>query len=501
MYRKNTAILIGIVLLISGGILFSPGCKQQEETLAETQVPLERAILYYTCGMHLSVNVSPEDYAAGNNKCPICKMDLVPVYKEGEGKMDMEEHKHEADVEAKIKLSPRAQALAQVRTEDVQYRHLTREINTVGQIEWDERRLSSVAAWISGRLDKLFVNYTGVEVKKGSPLALIYSPDLLTTQEEYLLALETHESISLSSDAEAIQGAESLVEAARKRMRLWGVSEDQMRELEKRRTASTHLTIHAPLGGTVIRRDAVEGKYVKEGDPLFQIADSTHLWVMVDVYEYEMADVSVGQPVVLNAAAYPGETFGGKVAFIDPYLNPKTRSLKVRVDVPNPSRRLKPGMYVNASISSHVHQGKHAPQQDMYICTMCPEVKSEEPGECPECGMDLVKKKVSHSGEILAVPREAVLDTGMRKLVYVEKEPGIYAAREVNLGREAMADVEGKRRRFYAVMDGLEEGEAVVIRANFLIDSQSQITGQAEAVYSGALERSEEKKPPAKHIH
>jgi Cu(I)/Ag(I) efflux system membrane fusion protein len=284
-------------------------------------------------------------------------------------------------------------------------------------------------------------------------------------------------------------------------MRLWGISEGQIQELEESRSAGTHMTIHAPLGGTVIHKNAFAGKYVKEGENLFQIADLSRLWMEAQIYERDLAHVEIGQHVEIFSQAFPGETFQGEVAFIEPMVDPRTRSVTARVDVPNPQSRLKPGMYVNAVFSVPVHEGISAPDKDVWICTMCPEVREDGPGECPECGMDLVKKPASASGSVLAVPREAVLDTGARKLVYVEHEPGSYMAHEVILGAEAVAVVDGRRARFFAVMAGLEEGMRVVVRANFLIDSQSQITGQAEAVYSGALERDKEGQPPSQHIH
>ncbi len=261
------------------------------------------------------------------------------------------------------------------------------------------------------------------------------------------------------------------------------------------------MTIHAPIGGTVIHKNAFEGKYVQEGENLFQIADLSRLWMEAEIYEHDLAHVSVGQHVEMSTQAFPGETFHGEVAFIEPVVDPRTRSVKARVDVPNQQRRLKPGMYMNAVISVHVHEGIAAPDRDVWICTMCPEVREDEPGECPECGMDLIKRPAEVAGSVLAVPREAVLDTGVRRIVYVEHEPGSYMAHEVVLGPEAVAVVDGRRMRFYAVKAGLEEGMKVVVRANFLIDSQSQISGQAEAIYSGALERGEEDKPPSKHIH
>ncbi|MGB2906032.1 MAG: efflux RND transporter periplasmic adaptor subunit [Candidatus Aminicenantaceae bacterium] len=493
------------VLLVTTALLLA-ACTGTGDTAGETEEAgaeqsAEQEILYYTCGMHPSVKVSMEDYEAGNDKCPICNMDLVPVYKEGDASSTADEQGGQGMPAPEIKLSSRARALAQVETGEIGFHQLFKDIETVGQMVWDERRLAYVAAWVPGRLDRLYVNFTGSVVEKGGPLADIYSPLLLTTQEEFLLALETRDRLSQGPDQEAVEHAGSLVEAARKRMLLWGISGGQIQELEESRSASTHMTIHAPIGGTVIHKNAVEGKYVKEGENLFQIADLSRLWMEAEIYEHDLAHVIVGQHVEISSQAFPGETFHGEVAFIEPVVDPRTRSVKARVDVPNPQRRLKPGMYTNAVISVHVHEGMAAPDKDVWICTMCPEVQEDEPGECPECGMDLVKKPASAAGAVLAVPREAVLDTGARKLVYVEHEPGSYMVHEVILGPEAVAVVDGRRMRFYAVKAGLEGGMRVVVRANFLIDSQSQITGQAAAIYSGALEKGEEDKPPSKHIH
>jgi Cu(I)/Ag(I) efflux system membrane fusion protein len=505
--NKNKKILIigmGILFLVIGVTLVS--CKKGEESTEEktaaAQKTAEREILYYTCGMHPSVRVSLEDYEKGNKNCPICNMGLVPVYKEGTEMAEMEAGEHKEHAEVEIKLTPRAQALASVKTEEIQFHHLFREINTVGEIDFDERRVAYVAAWIPGRIDKLFVNFTGVNVKKGAPLVWIYSPDLLTTQEEYLLALETFEKVKGSGNHETIRAAESLVEASKRRLLLWGISQKQVEELEQKRKSNTHMTIYAPIGGTVIHKNALEGKYVKEGENLYQIADLSNLWVMADIYEYEMAWIKKGQTVEITSTAYPGERFEGKISFIDPYLNTKTRSVKVRVDVPNPRLKLKPGMYVNVLLKSHVHEGIRGTGKMVYTCSMHPEVESSEPGDCPICGMFLVKKEIASSDSILAVPKSAVLDTGIRKLVYVEKEKGTYVAKEVDFGTEAVAEINGQKKKYYAVKAGLLEGMKVVSQANFLIDSQSQITGQAEAIYGGAIEADKKKKtPPTKHVH
>jgi multidrug efflux pump subunit AcrA (membrane-fusion protein) len=359
-----------------------------------------------------------------------------------------------------------------------------------------------VAAWIPGRIDKLFVDFTGVRVKKGAPLVWIYSPDLVTTQQEYLLALETLEKVKESPHGETIKGAQSLVEASKKRLLLWGVSEKQIQELEEKGEASTHMVIHAPIGGTVVHKNAAEGKYVKEGENLYQIAGLSNVWVLADIYESDLVSIENGQNVEITTSALPGEQFEGQISFIDPYLNPKTRTVKVRVDVSNTRRKLKPGMYVNVLLSAHVHDGIHGTGKVIYECPMHPEIQSDKPDDCSICGMALVEKPQPPSGSILAIPKSAVLDTGERKLVYVEKESGTYVAKEIEVGPDAVAIVDGQKKKFFAVRAGLSGGMRVVTQANFLIDSQSQITGQAEAVYSGALEREKkDKTPPAKHIH
>jgi len=508
MIDKKKILILGIWILILVASVFLASCKKAEETadkvqlIAQQEAP-EKEILYYTCGMHPSVRVNPEDYEKGNTNCPICNMGLVPVYKETEmAEMEESEHKEHGEMAPEIKLSPRAQALAVVKTEEIKFQPLFREINTVGEIDYDERKVAYVAAWIPGRIDKLFVNFTGVKVRKGNPLVWIYSPDLVTTQEEYILALETLDKVKESGNEETIRGAESLVDSSRKRLLLWGISEKQVNELEQRKEANTHMTIYAPIGGTVIHKNALEGKYVKEGENLYKIADLSNLWIKADIYEYEMGWIKEGQIVEIASSACPGEKFEGKIAFIDPYLNPKTRSVKVRVDVPNPQLKLKPGMYVNVLVKSQVHEGIRASVEVIYTCPMHPEVKSPNPGECPICGMYLVKKEAASRDFILAVPKSAVLDTGMRKIVYVEKERGTYVAKEVELGPEAEASINGQKRKFYALKSGISEGMRVVSQANFLIDSQSQITGQAEAIYSGAIEAEKKKKtPPSKHVH
>ncbi|HEB35364.1 MAG TPA: hypothetical protein ENI18_05940, partial [Candidatus Aminicenantes bacterium] len=222
MINKKKLLIFGIGILILVASVFLVSCKKSEEKAGEVQIIAqkeapEKEILFYTCGMHPSVRVSPEDYEKGNTNCPICNMGLVPIYKEEAGGMEMGIEELEG-IEALIKLSPEAQLLAGVKTEEIQYLPLFKEIYTVGQMDYDERKVAYVAAWIPGRIDKLFVDFTGIEVKKDDPLVWIYSPDLVTTQQEYLLALETLEKVKGGQNEVTIRGAESLVEASKRRL-------------------------------------------------------------------------------------------------------------------------------------------------------------------------------------------------------------------------------------------------------------------------------------------
>jgi Cu(I)/Ag(I) efflux system membrane fusion protein len=296
-----------------------------------------------------------------------------------------------------------------------------------------------VSAWIGGRIDKLFVDFTGINVRKGNPMAEIYSPELVSTQQEFLLALETRARLWTLGDQRALQSATELVEATRQRLLLWGISKEQIDTLERNREVKTHMTIHAPIGGTVIQKEAYEGQYVKTGERLFKIADLSQVWALADIYEYEIGWVKPGQIVSLATPAYPGKAFTGTVSFIDPFLNSKTRSVKVRMDVPNSRLTLKPGMFVEARLKIPVEERK----------------------------------------PLLAIPFTAVLDTGVRKMAYVDLGHGVFKPVEINTGQRA--------GDWVPVLSGLREGQEVAVSANYLLDSQRALGGAASSGYGGAM--------------
>jgi len=431
----------------------------------------------YFCPMHPQV---VQD-AAGN--CPICGMVLSRRKKT----KDTSDVPGAIGPEMKmVQLSPNKIKAIGLKTVEVRMRPLVKQIRTVGKITYDERLLTYVSAWVPGRIDKLFVDFTGTEVKKGDPLVWLYSPTLYSAQEEYLLALETREKIKDSPIKEAAKGALELALAAKERLLLWGITQEQIKQLEREKKAQTHLTVHSPAGGTVIEKKAFEGMYVKEGTKIYTIAPLDHLWMLADIYEYELGCLRLGQEVEITSATYPGEIFKGTISFIDPFLDEKTRSVKVRVEVPNTQGKLKPDMFVNAVLQIPIGAERNFEAAGpVYTCPMHPEVTSTEPGRCDKCGMNLVKKEAAPAGKVLTIPKSAVLDTGLRQIVYVEEEPGIFVRQEVKLGQEAQG--------YFEVLAGLSEGEQVVASGAFLIDAEAQLSPSIGIQYFGA----EEKKAPA----
>ena len=317
-----------------------------------------------------------------------------------------------------------ARQLIGIRSAPVAHAMLEQEIRTVGRVDYDERGFSQVTLKIPGWVRAVFVDSIGRPVRKGEPLFTLYSPDLLTTQDEYLLAVKTQVQLAASPLEDAIVNAAALVTSARERLRLWDVTDAQIAALERRGKAEPVLTVYAPSSGIVLKREALPGKYVEPGTTLYEIADLSTVWIHADIYESEVAATRVGQPAAVSFVAYAGETFRGTVAYIYPTMNTETRTVRVRLELPNPELKLKPGMYGNVTLQT-----------------------------------DAVKT--------LLVPKEAVLDTGLRQLVFMDRGDGRYEPASVKLGRRSQDVVE--------VMEGLKEGDRIVTSANFLLDAESKL--------------------------
>lgn len=313
-----------------------------------------------------------------------------------------------------------------VRFERATRRPLDREIRTVGRVAIDERRLARVNVKIEGWIDRLYVNTTGQAVMRGQPLFTLYSPELVATQEEYLLALRSVRTLGDSPFPEVVEGANSMLEAARRRLELWDIADSHVRALEQSGKVLRTLPIHAPLSGTVIEKMAVSGMKVMPGEDLYLIADLSRVWVLADVYEYELPYIQVGQAARITSSYDRSALPGGRLTFIYPTIDSETRTATARFELDNPGGTLKPGMFVDVAMAVPL-------------------------------------------GERLIVPKDAVLESGKRQIIFVSRGGGKLAWRQVKLGARAGGWVE--------IVEGLTEGEEVVTSANFLIDSESQVKG------------------------
>jgi len=454
---KNYMCILSILIALFVGFLLR-GCF----TATSASEPASSKDEIWTCSMH------PQIQLPSPGKCPICFMDLIPL---GTG--------DDEGGERDISVSSYAAKLMELETAPVERRFANAEVRMVGKVDYDETRVSYISAWIPGRIDRLYVDYTGIPVKKGDHLAELYSPELLTAQQELLQAVKTVDNLKDTQSSLLRNTAEQTVVAAREKLRLWGFTTNQITQIEKRGTASDHMTIYSPDGGIVIHKNAQEGMYVQTGTRIYTIADLSRVWIQLDAYESDLNWLRYGGRVELKTETYPGETFEGTISFIDPVIDQTTRTAKVRVIVENKDGRLKPGMFVRAVARPQVAAGGRVMNPDLagkWISPMHPEVVKDEPGPCDVCGMPLVTAESlgyvagDDTNIPLLIPTTAALKTGKRAVVYVEvpnKEKPSYEGREVELGVR-LGD-------FYVVESGLEEGERVVTRGAFKLDAELQI--------------------------
>lgn len=414
----------------------------------------------WTCSMDPQVKLPTP------GACPICGMDLIPMAGEDDsGRPRLALSREEVD-------------RMRVETAPVERRAVSKELRMVGRIEYDKTRMARITVWAAGRIEQLFVDYPGTRVQPGDHMVQLYSSELYSAQQELLQILEAARR-GTSSALE--QRNEANVQAARERLESFGLTKDQIRELEERGEASAYITLYAPRGGVVVEKNVNEGEYVNRGQPLFLIADPTRLWVDFDAYEDDLTWIRYGQRVSFEAQAFPGEPFQGIVSFIDPEIDPRTRTVKVRVVAHDPLLRLKPEMFVRGTLASSVSKSGKVIDQSLagkWISPMHPEIVKDGPGQCDVCGMDLVRPEdlgflTEDPGDDerpLVVPVTAVLRTGKRAIVYVQDQSAempTYEGREVRLGVRA-----GDR---FVVESGLTEGELVVVQGNFKIDSALEI--------------------------
>ncbi|MFQ5752334.1 MAG: efflux RND transporter periplasmic adaptor subunit [bacterium] len=343
-------------------------------------------------------------------------MDLIPVY---EGEEDLTGG-------PTVAIDPITVQNIGVKTAPVVKTNLFRSTRTVGQIDYDEQKLYRINVKFTGWIEKLFVDKTGQQVRKGQPMLEIYSPELVATQEEYLLAFNNAKKLGNSAFEEISEGSRSLLESARRRLLYWDITEQQIKDLEEKNIITKTMTLHSPVNGFVISKMAEEGMHVMPGMDLYRIADLSTIWVYVSIYEYELPWIKVGQKAEMDLPYTPGEAYVGKVDYIYPYLDQKARDVKIRLVFPNPGLKLKPKMYANIQIKSKL------------------------------------------GDDVLAVSDEAVIHSGKRNLVFVAKGNGRFEPRDVVLGPAG-------ENGYYQVIAGLQTGEEVVTSAQFLLDSESRL--------------------------
>jgi multidrug efflux pump subunit AcrA (membrane-fusion protein) len=316
-------------------------------------------------------------------------------------------------------------------TSVVEKRNLTREVRTPARIVPDETRLYHVTAKLDGYIEELFVNATGQSVKRGQPLLTIYSPDLVASQQELLTALAASRRLGRSPYPSIAEGGQDLVDAARRRLKLWDIRDSQIARIEATGQVERTLTLYAPSSGHVFEKRVVAGHKTVSGETLLTLADLSAVWAEADIYEPDLPFVKVGMPASMTVSLLSGRPFPGRIAFLNPFLDPRSRTLKARMEIPNPGLLLKPEMYGEVTLSFGL-------------------------------------------GERLAVPETAVLPKGKKNLVFVETVPGTFTPTEVTLGIRSAGSFE--------VLSGLDQGDVVVTSANFLVDSESSLRAALQAV-------------------
>ena len=489
LFSKHPALIVVVALVfvsVGAFLYFGDATSEQEVSIASKGGEV------WTCSMHPQVRMST------SGSCPICSMrliqatvslstettsrkivsyrstmmpgevsqtprkdsmgmDMVPVYASGDSMLELSEH---------------ARAMANVETVPVQRRRMSREIRMVGKVQYNETAIADITTRVEGYVERLFVDYTGIEVKPGDHLVEIYSPDLLVTQQELLIALDS-------------PGNDRLVESARRKLLLWGLTQGQVADLVRDKKVSDRITLFSPIRGTVTEKMVVQKAMVKPGELLYRLVNLESVWIYLDIYEYELPYVQYGQMVEIKSEAIPDQSFMGRVFFISPVLDEETRTVKVLCNINNTERKLKPGMYVSAVIRAEIlANGKPAPSgfEGQWSCPMHPLVVLPRAGQCPFCQMQLVKIPGTPAGAgpegeqlLLTVPLTAVLDSGVRKIVYVEKARGQFVPVEIVTGP--------RTEDAYPVLSGLNEGDRVAVRGSFLLDSQFQISGLPSLFY------------------
>ncbi|MFZ2447610.1 MAG: efflux RND transporter periplasmic adaptor subunit [Syntrophobacteraceae bacterium] len=407
-------------LMQLGGMDMTAGGKKETAAAVSEKKKAEPKVLYYVDPMN------PTNKSDKPGKAP-CGMDMVPVY-------DDAPESGSGLPEGTVRISPEKQQMIGVQFGEASEMALSKTVRAVGRATYDETRIHHIHTRFEGYVDKIYVDFTGKLVKKGQPLFSIYSPELVSTQQELLISKKSADILQNSQFEGIGSQSMSLYNSTRERLKLWEISEQQIKEIERRGQPIRSITLHSHTDGFVIARNVFAGHQVKPEMELYTIADLSDVWIIADVYEYEIAAIHLGQTALVSFPSFPGQTFTGKITYILPELDAKTRTAKIRIELPNKDYRIKPDMFAN------------------------------------------VELKVDY-GKKLSIPQEAVLDSGASQIVFVAREGGYFEPRKLTLGPK----VDDR----YIVLAGLAAGERVVTSANFLIDSESQLKSATGGMGAG----------------
>jgi membrane fusion protein, copper/silver efflux system len=435
-----------------------------------------QSVAIWTCSMH------PQIRQPDPGLCPICSMDLIPLESGGDtGGLRT------------LSITPEAAALMDLRVSPIVRAPASVHVNLFGKIAYDERNVNTTTARIGGRIDRFYIDYTGTGVRKGDHIAEIYSPDLFVAQKDLIQASNGLERARASGTPASVQTQQRILDSARERLRLLQLTDMQINAIERKSTPDDHVTLFAPTDGIVTQRHVTEGAYIKTGDPLFSVAALDTVWLNLEAYESDLAWLHFAQDVAFSVDALPGKSFHGRIAYIDQEIDPMRRVVRVRVNVDNTDRLLKPGMFARAKVDANVAADGRVIDPGLagkWISPMHPEVISDGPGQCTICGMDLVPAEqlgyIAGDSETagknpLLVPVTSVLKTGQRALVYVRTSASSdpeFEGREIVTGPRV-----GDR---YIVRAGLTEGEMVVTRGAFKLDSELQIKARPSMMNANA---------------
>jgi Cu(I)/Ag(I) efflux system membrane fusion protein len=443
-------LAVMIIAAFSFGMLISSAGHHQvaeaETAHAQNADAHKDEATMWTCSMHPQIKLSKP------GKCPICFMDLIPLEQGAGDELGPRQ----------LRMSESAKEIAQIQTSPVTRAFAQTEVRMNGKIDYDETRVSYITAWVPGRLDKMYADYTGISVKKGDHMVHMYSPELISAQEELVQAKKAVKKLNNGSSV-LKSTAELTLQSARDKLRLYGLSKEQIDEIEQSGKVTEQVMLKSPVSGVVVEKAAKEGMYVQTGTRIYTIADLSKLWVLFDAYETDLPWLREGQQVTFTSASFPGREFKGKITFIDPIIDKNTRTARVRALVDNKSGALKPDMYVSGIVKSLL-----------------------------DSKGDVVDGKMAESSsrQPLLIPASAALLTGKRAVVYVElpsDDGPLFEGREVELGPRA--------GDFYVVKSGLSDGDNVVTNGAFKLDSELQIHAKPSMMFVDAEGENTEPNP------